>query len=316
MKRYFFLLGLSFTLFATFQDAELESVWASIANIDHPTLAEYQLLDQYLSTGARPYLDGLRHSDYVELYRGRLNSILNFRLVGPANQLPLYEKYQFGSSERCIVLFGSSNGIYPKKARRLLREIENSGYNGHVLLRIGGFPNTESGGLKICHVPYAFKVAFLQEARELGYKKVLWMDLAIHPLGDFETIFRAIESKGYFFTDIGTLRDNFHSHLSQAALAVDITPDLYQQIPHISSSMIGLNMEDSRAVALLKTWYLQTERVYPNITWWPEELNLSVAAWRLGCTPYTQFGKLVCGESEQFQLENRPEVEFYLDGLR
>lgn len=316
MKGYFLIFFAVSRIFASFYDEELEEVWSQIKDINHPTLDEYQLMDRYLSTGARPYLDVLSNSDFMEVYRGRLKSILNFRLVGPSDQPPIFEKYDFGPEEKCIVLFGSSNGIYPKKARKLLKEIENCGYGGHVLLRIGGFPKTESGGLKICHVPYAFKVAFLQEARELGYKKVLWIDLAIHPLTGFDEIFSEIESNGYFFTTVGSLRDNFHSHLPQAALAVGVTPDLYNQIPHISSSMIGLDMENSQAIQLLEEWYQETEKVYPSMTWWPEELSLSVISWRLGCRPLAWFGNLVCAESEQFQLETRPTVQFYLDGAR
>ncbi len=309
---------LAFKLFASYQDEELARLWSAIGDMNHPTLEEYRLIDQYLGTGERKYLDLLRYADPP--CPARLKRIIDLKLTGPDNGLPIYEKYAFnieGSSmDRCIVLYGSSNGIYPKKARKLLAEIENSGYSGHVLLRIGGFPNTQFGGLEICHVPYSFKVAFLQEARLLGFKQVLWIDLAIHPLCGFETVFSEIERRGHFFTTVGSLQDNFPTHLPKAAEALNITQDLYVDIPHISSSMIGLNMEDSRAIQLLETWYNETGNLYSSMTWWPEELSLSVSAWRLGCEPLTWFGNLVCAESEQFQLETRPNVQFYLDGLR
>lgn len=318
MKKHILIFFVIFPLFASDQD--LEQLWSLIGDINSPTLEEYQKIDGYLSESPRPYLDLLRESDEIELRQGRMDRILNFRLVGPKNEMPIFGKYSFNTDEnnleRCILLYSSSNGIYPNKAKKLLGEIENCGFCGHVLVRIGGFPNTEFGGLKICHIPYSFKVAFLEEARQLGYKAVLWIDLAIHPLLNFETIFREIERKGHFFTTVGTLADNFSSHLPEAARALEISDDLYGQIPHISSSMIGLNMENRRAIQLLETWYRETEKVIPSITWWPEELSLSAIAWRLGCKPMTWFGNFVCGESEQFQLENRPEVEFYLDVLR
>ncbi len=112
------------------------------------------------------------------------------------------------------------------------------------------------------------------------------------------------------------LADNGASHLPQAATALGISPDLYDRIPHISSSMIGLNMENEKASLLLESWYRETGKGYPCLTWWPEELSLSAIAWQLGCPPTLPFGDFVCMESEQFQLETRPKVAFYLDAQR
>ncbi len=191
MIKKFLFFCLIFKLSASFQDAEFDLVCSLIGNINCPCFEEYRLIENYLNNGDRSYLDVLRRSDQVETYQGRLKCISNFRLVSPGDQPPLFEHriVNEGRTNRCILLYASSNGIYPDKARKLLREIENSGYSGHLLLRIGGFPNVANGGLKICDVPYAFKVAFLQEAKLLGFKKILWIDLAIHPLDGFEALF-------------------------------------------------------------------------------------------------------------------------------
>lgn len=318
MRKFALVFFIATKLFASFYDEELEQLWSQIEDINHPTLEEYQLIDRYLSMGARPYLDLLRKADPP--CPERLKRILDLKLIGPENEMPLFETHAIHVNEftkkRCIVLYGSYNGIHPEKAKNLLFEIKNCGYSGHVLLRIGGFPNAPFGGLKICHVPYAFKVAFLQEAKWLGYRQVLWIDLALHPISDFEEVFSEIEEKGCCFTYVGTLQDNVSTHLPKAAKALGITLDLYDQIPHLSSSIIGLNLENGHALRLLETWYKATESVYPSLTWWPEELSLSVAAWRSGCMPFTWFGNLVCTESEQSQLEERPTVQFYLDSVR
>ncbi len=318
MYRPFLFAFLPFCLFASFEDPEFERVLSMIDDLNYPTLQEYRLIENYLVSGKRPYLDLLRTSDVFEIYRSRMKSIANFKLIGPSDQPPVFEHHLFNEPDarRCILLYSSSHGIYPAKARQLIEEIKTSGYRGHVLLRIGGFPNTQNGGLKICDVPYSFKVAFLREAKLLGFDEALWIDLAIHPLDSWETPFSEIKKTGYFFTTVGTLADNASSHLAKAAAALGISPDLYDRIPHVSSSMIGMNMNHPKAALLLESWYSATEKGFPCMTWWPEELSLSVAAWRLGCLPTVPFGNLVCGESEQFQLENRPEVEFYLDAKR
>ena len=307
------LLLLIMTHLFAFHDSELEALWSTIDDINHPTLEDYQRIDRYLATGARPYFDLLR---YAAPFRPKtMQRIMDFQLLGSG--MPIYEQYDFNIDEytdgRCILLYGSSNGIYPDKARKLIHEIEHSGYRGHLLLRIGGFPNTPFGGLKICHVPYAFKVAFLQEAKTLGFKEILWIDLAIHPLTDFERVFWEIEQQGYLLTYVGSLQENDSTHLAPAAKALGITPHLYPQIPHISSALIGLNMDNAQAAQLLEEWYRATEAVYPNLTWWPEELSLAVVAWRAGCKPLSWLGDLVCLEDE---WHKRGSVQFYLDALR
>jgi len=315
---FFGFFAIVSTLCASFQDAEFERICVSVGDICHPTLEEYRLIEDYLVSGKRLYLDILRKSDQYEIYQERLKSISNFRLVGSGHHSPIFEDHILngGDASRCILLYSSSNGIYPMKAAKLLSEIEDSGYKGQLLLRIGGFPNTPNGGLQICDVPYSFKVAFLQEAKLLGFKKILWIDLAIHPLSGFDTCFQEIERTGYFFTTVGKLAENPESHLPQAAEALGIAADLYDRIPHLSSCMIGLNVENKTALQLLENWYRETEKGFPCMTWWPEELSLSVVSWRLGCAPTAPLGNLVCIEHEQFQLENRPDVEFYLDAKR
>lgn len=314
IKKICLCLFIIFQPLYCFQDNELLELWSSIADMANPTIEEYKIIEQYLREGKRTYLEPLAYHD-------RFIRIRNLQLLGANNEMPIFEKHSFNINEksknRCIVLFASYNGIYPNKARRLLAELEKIGYSGHVLLRIGGFPNLENGGLKICHIPYAFKIAFLLEAQRLGYGEVLWLDTAMHPLTNLEMIFSAIKEKGYFFTNVGFLSDNMSTHLPAAAASLGITTDYYHRIPHISSSVIGVNMQNSKAVQLLENWSAETENVYPYITCWPEELSLSVIAWRLQCKPYFWFGNCVCGEHElQMPIVRQRPLQLYIDPIR
>jgi hypothetical protein len=314
IKKIFVLLILLSHVLYAFQDVELEELWSSIEDMTNPTIDEYQKIETYLKYGDRPYLAPLANHD-------RMVRIRDLQLIGPNQEKPLFEKHSFNidekSDKRCIVLFASYNGIYPAKARKLLSELEECGYSGHVLLRIGGFPNLENGGLKLCYIPYAFKVAFLIEALQKGYKEVLWIDTAMHPLTNLEKVFSIIKEKGYFFTSVGFLSDNQSTHLPDAATALGLSTDSYDRIPHLSSSILGLNMENSQAIQLLKKWYAATENVYPYMTCWPEELSLSVMAWRLQCRPYSWFGQCVCGEHElQMPIVRERPLQFYIDPIR
>lgn len=314
IKKIILAFLIAFPSLHAFHDDELEDLWSSISDISNPTLEEYKAIERYIKEGKRPYLEPLAFHD-------RFIRIRNLQLIGDHNEMPIFEKHSMNiqekSKNRCIVLFASYNGIYPAKARQLLEELKACGYSGHVILRTGGFPNIEEQGLKICHVPYAFKVAFLLEAERLGYKEVLWLDTALHPLKNLEVIFSTIKEKGYFFTNVGFLSDNMSTHLPEAAASLGITTDHYHQIPHISSSILGLNMKNEKAVKLLRNWFEETERVLPYITCWPEELSLSVVAWRLLCKPYSWFGNCVCGEHELHMpiVQQRP-LQFYIDPIR
>lgn len=314
IKRFCLFLLLVVQSLFSFHDEELEKLWSSITDINHPTVEEYQAIEQYLREGERPYLAPFGDHDRVQRIRG-------LQLIGPNNELPLFEQHSLNVTQetegRCILIYASYNGIYPDKARNLLTELGTCGYSGHVLIRIGGFPDLEQGGLKLCHVPYAFKVAFLKEAQRLGYKEVLWLDTALHPLTDLELIFKTIKEKGYFFTNVGLLSDNRSTHLSSAAQELGIAAEQYHSIPHISSSIIGLNLLNGRAVRLLKSWHEAAEKVYPFITCWPEELSLSIIAWRLQCKPYGWFGNNVCAAHElnMPDVRQRP-LQFYIDPIR
>ncbi len=312
-------------LTAPYLDDELKALWASIPDLERPTMEDYKAIDGYLELGKRPYLKPLYDSlEEMEpairsSYERRLHLIRNFKLVGE-EKWPLFEKHclqtEDGDLDRCVLLYGSQNGIYPEKTWMLLNELKKCGYRGHVFLRIGGFPNTPNGGLKICQVPYSFKAAFLKEAQLLGYKNVLWLDTALHPLTNLDSVFDEIESNGYFLTCVGTLEDNAFSHLPAASEALQLDPLFYPQIKHLSSSLIGLNFSNENSASLLNLWLETIEQAFPNSTWFPEELSLAAAAWRTGCLPHWSFGDVVCAQNELDQIYNRFDLQFFLDTIR
>lgn len=319
MKSWWIVLFALSSALYSYTDGELDQLWSSVSDINNPTLEDYRLIEDYLRSGRRPYLDGLVHSQFGD--HNKFGFIRNFALVGPNQELPILEKYSLNVTEetkdRCVLIFGSYNGIYPQKAKKILAELQENGYSGHVLLRVGGFPNTPNGGLSICYVPYSFKVAFLQEARMLGFKEVLWIDTAIHPVTNLNKVFSLIKKRGFFFTYVGTLRSNQPSHLTPASDFLGISDELYDRVYHISSAILGLNMTNKKALDFLDMWYRETEKVYGNITGFPEELCLSITAFRSKLIPYSWFGNYVCADNELPTIGNsRPMLQFYLDGFR
>ncbi len=294
---------------SAYTDPELEALWGSLSSLDAPTLEDYRLVEAYLSNGKRLYLQPLYENCVAPKH---FNLFRQFKLVGPNGEMPTLQIHKGADPKKCILIFGSYNGCYPKKAEMLFKEIIELGFDGDILLRIGGFPN---GDLKLCYVPYAFKVAFLKEAALLGYEKILWLDTAIHPLVELDWIFEEME--GVFLTTVGMLHENHHRKETSEFLKVP--PELHSQIPHMSAAIIGLNLASEEARCFLDEWLFETTRLFPNLSWFPEELCLSIVAWRNGIFPCENFGNLVCNEPEVLELfyfEQKPGLQFYLDLTR
>ncbi len=288
------LILLSQTLFSSpFLDLEIEELWASLDDLYYPTLNDYKKIDAYLKT-KRDYL-----ASYEQCKGQR---ILNFQLLGPDDILPVLEKHSINVTEktkhRCVLIYASQNGVYPEKARDLLQDLKLNGYSGHVLLQIGGFPDTPFGGLKLCHIPYAFKVAYFDYARRLGYKEVVWMDTSLHLPSNLELIFSEIQKRGYFLTSPGSLDDNPPSHWPETALSMGVSVEMSPDIPHIWSGLIGFNMDNYQAIQLLEGWLKETEKGTSSIAGFPE-LSLSILAWRIGMKPVLRTGAILCNACEK-----------------
>lgn len=282
----------------------------TISDITNPTLQEYQTIDHYLRQ-ERYFLSELKN-----LNPKRLSHFLSFQLLGKNNEMPTIEKHSFNitekSKKRCLILFASRNGNYQTRARELLKEIEQSGYSGHVLLRIGGFPNTERGGLKLCHIPYAFKISMFREAQALGYHEVVWIDLSLHPLTNLEMIFSEVKRNGYFLIKISSLQENLEKHQIKAAESLGASLNHYPYIDHISSAIIGIDMSHKTAPELLELWEIYTQNTNACITWHPDDLCLSVAAWNLQYQPFSWFGTIICSAEEALWLpRERPTIQVF-----
>ncbi|MDB6081732.1 MAG: hypothetical protein JWO53_1004, partial [Chlamydiia bacterium] len=126
-----------------------------------------------------------------------------FKIIGNTpGELPKYEIIPVNSEssdrENCVIIYSSFNRYYQQGLERLVQHIKESDFKGHIIYRLGGWPDTEGGSLVLAHVPYAFKVCLFKEVQALGYKRAFWLDTSILPLVSLNTLFRMTEEKGYF----------------------------------------------------------------------------------------------------------------------
>ncbi len=290
-----------------------EKIYEKISNIYAPTYEEFCSLQDELQKGNRPYLEWLNFfypevkDDYCR-YDLRVRNMIFTHKKEPFD-LSLQQIFfsEPDNKECCIISYASLNPIrgYPKKIRALKDHLSKVGFTGHLLYRVGGWPNIEGGSLVLMHVPYAFKVAFFKEAQRLGYKKVLWIDAIFEPLKNLDPIFNRIEQDGYFLlSSPHTLRE-FGSE--KLRLSFNLTDEENRNIQTVRGGAIGIHMENEKGIALLDLWHQAALDLDPYLSRRPEENVLAVLAYKLGL-PLSASIRDICGN----YLFRKPEHFFFV----
>jgi hypothetical protein len=174
---------------------EFEIDYSFIKDINNPSSEELKSLQSMLKDNPRrialkPYLDDITD----------VTCDINF--IDPKEEQPIkLEKFYVNTGpddlEKVIISFASFNRNYPKGLERLKNLILKSDFKGHLITRLGGWPNIEDGSLRHSHIPYAFKVCFFKEVAKLGYKKILWLDSSIVPIENLNIIFEKLDKEKY-----------------------------------------------------------------------------------------------------------------------
>ncbi len=226
-----------------------QSIYSQIHDIYHPTLHDYRFIQDYLTYGKR---------DCIELLCDMEASVRNIKIVGntPA-EFPCSGIFHVNcgkdEKENCLLVYATFNKNYPNGLKRLLNLIKNSDFKGHVLYRLGGWPNAEEGDLVLSHVPYAFKVCFFREAQRLGYTRALWLDTAVVPLVSLNTIFDAIEEKGYLVMGNSHVIGPYMN--PEAAVYFGLTHQQTYEIPSCSAGLFGVDFSNELGRQIIHLWH-------------------------------------------------------------
>lgn len=215
-------------------------------------------------------------------YGFRTKHIQSFKLFSP-NHLSYSLQIKKGkNSAICVTCYSSINpryetDLYHTGLKRLLQSLEECNFSGDVLYRIGGWPNMEHEGLLLCDTPYAFKLCAFEEAFQLGYQQVLWLDLSVTVLTDLSQVFEKIKQDGAYF------RKSFHGFMEHSGEI--ITPDLAQaynrsqhdleKIPHYASGILGFDLTNPKVIDLLADWHKLAKQKTFFQSCFPEQVPLS-----------------------------------------
>ena len=208
--------------------------------------------------------------------------------------------------ENCIILFASFNRSYPEDLKRLLKQIGNSDYKGHILYRLGGWPNAEGGSLPLAHVPCAFKPCFFKEAQRLGFKRVLWLDPSTTPLVSLNEVFATMEQEGHFVLGNNHTLGSYMT--PEAATFFGLNHHQTHEIPSCFSGVFGLDLTNDISRKVLDFWYRAAQDRDAYFTPRPDQNVLSIILYQLGISDFISFERIA--ESDE---EIQPDSLFLFD---
>jgi hypothetical protein len=261
---------------------ELVSV-KELSYLKEPSYKDYLRIQRYLRKGDRPFLKYLNDTE---------SGAKQLRLVGKSeNEIPQFGRICVNCSEEdlqnCIILYASYNKNFPAALKRLLDKIAASDYKGHVLYRIGGWPNIEGGDLPLVTVPYAFKVCFFREAARLGYKRVLWLDTSVTPLVSYDEQFSWIQKQGYLA--VGNTHNVGPYFNQMAASALGVTLEQSYAIPSTSAGILGIDLSNEQGKKALDLWYKAAKSPHAFFSARSDQNALSIILHQLGMTDWINY---------------------------
>ncbi len=195
-------------------------------------------------------------------------------LIDPAKGFYPYKKLiKIGNGgDRCIVNCCPFERTYVQQLETIPQKLQEAGFNGYIYYLVGGFPNPTGREIKFAGVPYCFKVLAMQEAHNLGFNNILWVDSSIVPLRNLMPIFDQMDRDGCFLLDYVNPEYNLRFIFPQTREILKKTTGSDVVLsPHISTQVWGLKMNTDKAKKFLNTYYKLLEMGTPFLSCFPEE---------------------------------------------
>jgi hypothetical protein len=258
----------------------------SLENWTNPSIEDYQIIQNYLSHAPRPELAYLNYPDSPSWREKRMR---NFKIITETQHPEFHIKFYNddpSDKENCIVTYISFNELYSERLNVLIDQLTVVGFTGHLIYRMGGWPNTEENSLELFDVPYAFKLFSLLEAKRLGYKNCLWLDPCFFPIKPLDPIFKHIAEHGVFFRTMPHLKNrNYVNEFSTLALG-NLTLSEFAELNPINTNAIGLDVTSPRGNEILSKWLEMAKNKLGFLSFFPEMAPWYIIGEELNLLPY------------------------------
>lgn len=140
----------------------------------------------------------------------------------------------------CIINVATSGAWYEVGSQRLAESLRHVGYNDEIKIWSGMYPE---GCPAHSYFPYAFKPHAFKWAKEVGMKKVIWMDSSVWAQKNIEPIFDIIKKQGYMILRNGWTTGEWST--DEQLSAYGLTREEAFSVPHAMANVIGIDFDSS-----------------------------------------------------------------------
>ena len=204
------------------------------------------------------------------------------------NLLPTKTLYKIGNGgnmRNCVVSFTSftqserDNEVDNTRylaSQKIVKALEEVGFNGYFYLICGGFPNPTGTEMKYAGIPYSFKILTMLEAQRKGFDKVIWIDSVCLPINNPQPLFDILYEHD---TIISSINEDNNYEVMSFGKTVELINEVTQFNMHfntyyIETTVFGLNLESVVIQNLVKDYYEMLELGWPFFSVFPEEIVL------------------------------------------
>lgn len=182
--------------------------------------------------------------------------------------------------ERCILFYSSWHAKAEILLAELIHSLKQTGFKGHILHRIGGWPNMEEGCLEHCHVPYGFKACAFLEALHRGYRQALWLDSSVIVLKDLDPLFSWISSHQSLYRHSYYPIEPYVNPLIEKAFQLE--KPHWQHFSHIATGVIGLDLTNPTVQKMIGNWHQTVLAEDGYFSFFPDQLPFSYLMHKYG----------------------------------
>jgi len=264
-----------------------------ISDWKNPTMDDYFIIQQHLNK-RRSMLFEL--PDDQKCFEPNLEGWIRYRLgrlqlVDTYENPPQFEVVYINNNpakkDKCIICYaGYSNNSgrdYVQGLNYLIKSLKKFGFDGHLIYRIGGWPSLQRDRLKLADVPYAFKPLFFEEVRDLGYKKILWLDSAAMPVKSLNPLFKFMEKHGCCFFAQWPMPQESLDQLEYVARSLNITKR--SGFKAVLTQIVGFDLDNPKAAHLLDRWIKAAEKKVPFLEPSADQFSFALLAHELDMLP-------------------------------
>jgi len=153
------------------------------------------------------------------------------------------------NNNRAVVSFANENGNYIKALKRLeesLKKHDNSLFYGLIGESLVGAPLHYSN-------PYAFKIYCWNCVKQLGIKKILWLDSSVVAVNNLDKVWDKIDEQGYIMQYAGHNVGNWTNERTLNYFNL-FRGDAYNMPMYGNAGFLGLNFNFDIANDFFKQW--------------------------------------------------------------